>query len=189
MLQLPFLRIISSHGRCVVALFFILTGFVNALKPIQQARDNDKTGALSTLARSAFNRTGRLVLPATIITVITWFVCQLGFFELALSSDSHWMRATGGQKSRTWPIAVVDLFKEIIDTWFFMNDKYDQPQWTLSPLLKGSMWVYSTLFITVFTKPAFRIFVEIGLYICSYCDRDCESSHALMSRPLWTDVW
>jgi hypothetical protein len=143
------------------------------LKPIRQAREGDKTGALSTLARSAFNRTGRLVFPATLITIITWFVCQLGFFELALKSDSHWMRATGGQKSATWPRAVWDLFAEIIDTWFFMNDKYDQPQWTLLPLLKGSMWVYALLFITIYTKPIFRIFVEIGFYIYSYCDRDC----------------
>jgi hypothetical protein len=177
----------------VVALFFILTGFVNSLKPIRQARDDDRIEALSTLARSAFNRTGRLVFPATVITAITWFVCQLGFFTLALESDSHWMRATGGRPSATWGGAIVDLFKEILDTWLYMNNKYDQPQWTLSPLLKGSFWVYSTLFIMIYTKPVFRIFVEVALYAFSYAGKDCMSDMYMpqnrrrltCDRPYW----
>jgi hypothetical protein len=148
-------------------------GFVNSLKPIQQARSGDINSALSSLARSSFNRTGRLVFPATIVTVLAWFICQLGFFELALYSDAYWLRSTSHPKCTSWGYAIIDLFGEIINTWFYAENKYDQPQWALAFLLKGSMYIFVTLLSTINTSIPFRIAVETGLYIWSWSIGDC----------------
>lgn len=64
LMQRPIFRILSQ-GPAWVALFFILSGFVNALKPIQLARLGSVETALSSLAISSFRWPFRLILPAT----------------------------------------------------------------------------------------------------------------------------
>lgn len=170
--QRPVFRLISQ-GRAFVAIFFVLMGYVNPLKTLEQAREGNKDDALSNLARASFNRTGRLVFPATAVTFITWLVCQLGFFELAIKSDAYWLRATSHQMCASWGYAIIDLFREIIDTWLYAENKYDQPQWALSFLLKGSVYIFMTLLVTTNTSTRFRLFAEAGLYIWSWCVGDC----------------
>jgi len=63
--QRPVFRLVAS-GHSWVAIFFILMGFVNALKPIQLARDGQVDKALNKLASSSFGRIFRLVLPAMV---------------------------------------------------------------------------------------------------------------------------
>ena len=126
--QRPILRLISQ-GPAWVALFFVLSGFVNALKPIRQARAGSVDTALANLASSSFRRTGRLVLPAAAATVISWFLCQLGAYEMARSSDATWIRETSPSPSVSWTAAVISLFKNIFATWMFgQENEYDQPQ-------------------------------------------------------------
>src|SRR5882757_7069298 len=69
--QRPFLRLVVQ-GQSFVALFFILMGFVNSLKPLKQAQGYHFEEALMSLAKSSLNRTARLVLPATAVTIVAW---------------------------------------------------------------------------------------------------------------------
>jgi len=73
-------------------MFAFLTGYVCAIKPLRQAKSGNIPAALETLGKSAFRRPPRLIMPATIALVIAWFFAQLGAFEVAHLSDSHWFR-------------------------------------------------------------------------------------------------
>ena len=147
--QRPILRLVAS-GSSWVAIFFILLGFVNALKPLKLARSAQADTACSKLAASALSRIFRLVFPAAAATVVSWAITQLGFYETGRQSDAFWLANNTPVASENIFVAVVDLKNAIRDTWFLHRENpYDQPQWALIYLLQGSMMVILALLITV----------------------------------------
>ncbi len=157
LMQRPIFRLVGQ-GPAWVACFFILSGFVNALKPVKLARAGNTETALSNLAVSSFRRSFRLFLPATTATIISWFITQLGAYETARQTDAYWMYSTSPAKSASWWDAIGDLARAIQSTWcYWPNNPYDQPQWALLYLLQGSMFVFTALLVTINLTPKFRM--------------------------------
>lgn len=162
--QRPIFRLIAS-GHSWVAIFFILLGFVNALKPIKQARSGDSESALLSLSTAAFRRSFRLVLPASVATIISWFVCQLGVYELGRNSDAYWLYTNTPLPSGSWCGAIEDLIQALLATWRLGGDnQYDQPQWALIYLLQGSIMTFFVLVATVQLTSVWRS-ITIGLCV------------------------
>ena len=154
--QRPILRLVAQ-GQAWVALFFILSGFVNALKPIKLARAGNVESALSNLALSSFRRTFRLMLPAAAATTISWAICQLGAYEIARNSDAFWLYRYTPGPSESWGTAIEDLVNGLRATWTFgITNPYDQAQWALIYLFQGSMMIFTALLITVNLTPFYR---------------------------------
>ncbi|KAJ5887820.1 hypothetical protein N7495_007861 [Penicillium taxi] len=169
--QRPFFRLVIQ-GQAWVAIFFILLGFVNSLKAVHLARTGAISEALNSLSSGAFRRTGRLVFPAALITFLTWLACQFGAFQLAGSVDAYWLRSTAPKPSASWLIAVQDLLRQLVGTWLYGENAYDQPQWALLPLFRGSLYVFMTLLALVNTTPQFRLLAEMALYMWSWVTLD-----------------
>ncbi|RMZ79463.1 hypothetical protein DV738_g3394, partial [Chaetothyriales sp. CBS 135597] len=154
--QLPILRLVAA-GHSWVAIFFILMGFVNALKPLQLVRSGQAESALDKLAKSSFSRILRLMLPATLATLISWLFCQLGFYETARKSDAYWLRMNTPAPSSSVAWALHDLVTALKQTWMFSYiNIYDQPQWALIYLLQGSFMVIGALLLTARMSPRWR---------------------------------
>ena len=167
LMQWPIFRLVGQ-GPAWVALFFILSGFVNALKPITLAKSGNIEAALFNLAISSFRRPFRLILPATAATFISWFVTQIGAYETAKNSDAYWLHVTSPSPSKTWGRAVEDLFSAIRTTWLYApSNPYDQPQWALIYLLQGSLFVFALLLLTVNLTPRFRVLAIVVCYFWS----------------------
>lgn len=164
--QLPILRCLFS-GRPSVALFVILSGFVNALKPIQQIRAGLIDDALSGVAKSAFRRTGRFILPAMIATTLSWLLCQFGGYGLAKGVEAAWIRDTSPLPSGSFLGAFIDLWQNLIKTWTDGGNKYDMVQWALTFLLKASMLVYLTIVATAYVQSRYRMLIYAMMY-CYY---------------------
>lgn len=168
LLQKPFFRLVGQ-GPAWVALFFILSGFVNALKPIKLAKGGNIETALSNLAISSFKRSFRLFLPATAATALSWFICQLGAYEIARNSNAYWLYVTSPRPSLCWTDAVKDLLHAVRTTWTYNPDNpYDQPQWALLYLLQGSMFVFTALLVTINLKSSFRVTALVFCYFWSF---------------------
>ena len=172
-IHLPLLRL-PAQGAPWVSLFFLLTGYVNAVKPIKQAQSGNGSQALSGLAFSAFRRTGRLVLPATIATVISWMICQLGLFEIGRTCDAAWIRDTSPTSGPGFTGSIRRLFTNLFTTWTTGFNDYDRNQWTFPFLLKGSMLIFITLLATIRIHSNYRILVFFGLYAFSWAAEDCK---------------
>lgn len=172
--QRPYFRLIGQ-GNAWVAVFFVLLGYVNSLKAVQLARAGAVGDALSSLATSTFRRTGRLVFPATAITIIAWFICQLGGNKLGTRTDAWWVRETSMEPSESWFGAFKDLVIAVVMTWTEGDNPYDQPQWALIHLFKGSLYVFLTLLALVNTSSRFRLTAEVFLYIFSWYTNDGKS--------------
>ena len=181
-IHLPFLRL-PAQGAPWLSLFFVLTGYVNALKPIKQARDGNGNQALSGLSVSAFRRTGRLVLPATIATVISWVICQLGLFEIGRTCDAAWIRDTSPSPGPGVAGSIRLLLVNLFTTWTTGFNAYDKNQWTYPFLLKGSMLVFITLLATVRIHSKYRILVFLGLYLFNWVAEDRKRIYPSQLRP------
>lgn len=173
--QLPFFRDLVM-GRASVAAFALLSGYVNSLKPIKQSRAGNIDAALSGIAKSAFRRTGRFMIPAIIATTLSWLACQFGAYKLSMEVSSDWIRDTSPVPSGSFASAIYDLFYNLGRTWLDGSNNYDKIQWTLTFLLKGSMMTYLTLFATMYVKPRWRMFILCGLFYFKWKSGDGECS-------------
>lgn len=168
-------------GRASVAVFAIVTGYVNSLSPLKKSRAGNADAALAGVAKSAFRRTGRFVIPAIVATILSWLMCQFGAYKVAMVADSMWIRDTSPTPSASFALAFYDLFKNLGTTWIDGFNTYDRIQWTLTYLLKGSMMTYLTLFATVYVKPKWRMLIIACLFYFKWKSGDG-------MPPLYTDI-
>ncbi|KAF3492268.1 uncharacterized protein GIQ15_01785 [Arthroderma uncinatum] len=161
--QNPFLRLIGQ-GNAAVSVFLVLLGFVNSLKAIQLIRSGCVQEAVSTLSIGAFRRTGRLMLPATAATFISFICCEIGLYGLARRSDAYWIMTTAATPSTSVFQAIKSVSWEMVAVWIVGENKYDQPQWALAHLFKGSFFIYMVLLATANATPAFRLTALTILY-------------------------
>ncbi|KAF2268563.1 hypothetical protein CC78DRAFT_540829 [Lojkania enalia] len=162
--QLPFFRLVVG-GRAAVALFFLITGYVNSIGPIAKARAGNTDAAFHGIARSALARSGRLILPTMTATFLTWFMANTNAYHMTKHVDSTWIRQGWHRQEPTLWMALKSLFKAEVQTWTIGWDEYDGTQWTLHLFLEGSMLVYTTMFATVMVRPKARFLVYAVLYL------------------------
>ncbi|KAF3480618.1 uncharacterized protein GIQ15_05965 [Arthroderma uncinatum] len=163
-LQRPVLRI-PWQGRIGVTIFAFLTGYVCALKPLRLSGSGNYNASFTSIAKSAFRRPPRLILPATIALACAWTVAQFGAFKVATRSDVEWFRAASVKVDPSWLKEISRLFFTILSTWTNGRNDYDDHQWALLPLLKASMLVYVLLVATMYVKYPYRLAVYSGMIL------------------------
>ena len=171
--QLPIVRTFFM-GRPSVAAFALLAGFVNSLKPIRQAKLGQIDACLSGVAKSAYRRTGRFILPSMTATIISWLLCQFEAYHLGTTVSSDWIRDTSPRPSTSFVGAFTDLFGALLGTWTHGANDYDKIQWTLTFLLRGSMMVYLSLIATAYVQPLYRFGIYLMLYMFFWAAGDGE---------------
>ena len=91
-LTLPILRLSLQGGFLAVTIFFVISGYVCAMKPLKLSRAGKPDEARKAIASAAFRRILRLGAPATVATVMSWSLDRMGAFNLAKSfPPSHWI--------------------------------------------------------------------------------------------------
>lgn len=146
-------------------------------------RAGNPEAALSSVAKSAFRRVPRLVLPTSIATLGIWIFCQLGLFTISHRTTSWWVGATSPKRAESFGQAIWDLVYNEIRTWTHGQNMYDGNQWTLWPLLKGSCIVYVALFATVYVRTRYRMMASLGLFVYYYAASDCKSMLSSQTHP------
>lgn len=165
--QYPFLRLIVG-GRMAVALFFLITGYVNSFNTRKHIRNGDASFALLNLSKNTFNRTGRLVVPTNVALFMGWVVCQLHGYRLAALTDSFWIRVGAVPPGPTFGTAVGGLLQNLTLFWHGGVGIYDHTYWTIPFFMKGSMLVYLTLLGTSLTQPRYTRLIIIFLYLFAW---------------------
>ena len=143
---------------------------------MQQARSGSINSALFGLASSTLRRTGRLVFPTTVATFCSWFIAQMGGYNIGKTCEATWIRDTCPNRIPGIIAPLKSLVNNCFSTWSSGSNAYDPIQWTLPFLLKGSMLVYLTLLATVRTQRRWRMLVFLAMYAFSWAGRDREWS-------------
>ncbi|KAJ9150680.1 Transcription initiation factor TFIID subunit 11 [Pleurostoma richardsiae] len=173
LLQLPILRV-PWQGRIGVPIFAFLTGFVCALKPLKLARQGrqGQGDALMAIARSAFRRPPRLVLPAAIATTISMVLTVLGAYVSSSHCDSFWVRFDTPNREPTLWLEVCRYFRVLLSTWTNSDNVYDRHQWAMRPLLVGAFQVYVLLAATMGMRFKYRMVVHALLMTYWWLNRE-----------------
>lgn len=161
--QLPILRLLVG-GRSAVAMFFLITGYVNSLGPLTKIKAGDIDSAYSNIARSALARSGRLILPTMIATFITWFFAQANAYQMARHADAIWIKQGWHAPDGSVMAALRGLLRAETGTWTTGWNEYDGTQWTLVLFLEGSMMVYMTMMVATLVTPKARVAIFGVLY-------------------------
>ncbi|KAL8816502.1 MAG: hypothetical protein Q9223_004499 [Gallowayella weberi] len=185
--QLPFFRCLVM-GRASVAVFAIVTGYVNSLGPLKKSRAGNADAALAGVARSAFRRFGRFMIPAVVATVISWLACQFGAYKVALAADSVWIRDTSPRPSTSFAGAFYDLYKNLWTTWIDGGNDYDKIQWTLIYLLVGSLMTYLALFALIYVKPRWRMLILAAVFCYKWKAQDAMVGFNIFCGIILADV-
>ena len=175
----PFIRV-YAEGRPWVAIFLILTGYVNSLRPIKLARAGQTDAALVSLANSTFRRTARLVLPCFAATVMSWGLCQLGLYQICTRVGGDWLRNTCPRRSESLLGGIADLLQAVFRTWSVADNVYDRNQWTMSWFLTGSFALFVTLLGTVKTSSTYRAIVFFALFLYKW-----QCTDAMIGMPIF----
>jgi peptidoglycan/LPS O-acetylase OafA/YrhL len=87
--QLPILRLVYS-GRICVFLFFVISGFSIALKPLALARRGAHSALFDALVSATFRRAPRLYLPCLATVALTLLMACCGAFDFASTLRHAW---------------------------------------------------------------------------------------------------
>jgi hypothetical protein len=148
-----------------VPIFAFLTGFVCAYKPLKLAYQHGNAPAsLKAVARSAFRRPPRLILPAMIATLISFVLSCLGAYKAANRCDSFWVRFDA-PAPLPFRENLKRLFSTSLTTWTNTENIYDRHQWAMRPLLIGAFQVYIVLAATIGMRFKYRILVHVLLIL------------------------
>ena len=98
--------------------FFVMSGYLCAIKPLQLIRAGNPDEARTLIARKAFRRYLCLGIPATVATFISWFMTQIGAFKLSTSLPGYiWLHFHSGYASATWGAAFRELRHAIVQSY------------------------------------------------------------------------
>ena len=177
--QWPFVRIFWS-GFSMVAIFFVISGYVLSYKPLKQIRARQPAQLQQTLTSSVFRRALRLYLPSMVAVVICGLFTWAGIFRYA-TSVARSERPMLFELHESTPPHYDGFFVQIGDaiknawwmTYFWRWDStttpgdYDLHLWTIPMEFRCSMVLFLTLMATSRLRTKWRLSYVVTLII--YC--------------------
>lgn len=177
LIQYPFIRIFFS-GFSMVAIFFVISGYVLSYKPLQQMRSRKNHDLFKTLTSSVFRRGFRLFLPPIIATWIAGFLVYLGAFR---AGKAVWLQGNNYYHLHEPPPpeyqGLLNQMRDavlcsswILNIWDWNNDlisvgDYDLHTWTLPIEFRCSMALFLVHMATARLRQKFRLLANVSIII------------------------
>lgn len=163
-LQLPFLRVIYS-ARPMVHIFFIISGYVLAFKPLKQIHSQQYAALSSTLSSSIFRRALRLFLPSFITLFLMAIAVYYGISDDRYASPfmtlyhqlKHWWKTCWGLAWASW--AINDLK--------YPTPVYNPALWTIPVEYAQSMILFIVIMALSRCVVKARLLILAGIIV--YC--------------------
>jgi hypothetical protein len=90
-------------------MFSLVTGYVVPRNQSDNAEPEIQRPHSPPIAKSAFRRVPRLLLPIALATTIIWLFCQFGVFEMRNRIESWWVNYTSPNMTPYFGDAVKSL--------------------------------------------------------------------------------
>lgn len=163
-LQLPFLRVIYS-ARPMVHIFFIISGYVLALKPLKQIHSQQYAALSSTLSSSVFRRGIRLFVPSFITLFVMALTVYYGVSDYRYASPfmtlyyqlSHWRKTCWRLLWASWAISDISYAAPV----------YNPALWTIPVEFAQSLLLFITILGLSRCVANARLFILAG--VMTFC--------------------
>ena len=178
-IQWPFIRILWS-GFSMVAIFFVISGYVLSYKPLKQIRTRQAAKLQQTLSSSVFRRAIRLYLPSMIAVVLCGLLTSAGAFRYAtIVARSN--NPAPFELHESTPPHYDNFFLQIGDaiknafwmTYFWRWDStttprdYDLHLWTIPTEFRCSLVLFLTIMATSRLRTRWRLSYVVTFIV--YC--------------------
>ena len=185
LVQLPFVRIWHS-GHAMIAVFFVVGGYVMSIKPLKSIRGNQPVTFVESLASSMFRRGFRLYIPAVIATFISMTTLYAGLWEFSrpyisekyIFFDDHHIRRAPSLAAQLWDWCQETMALTNVFTYYPVEHTmpsyphYDPHLWTV-PIEYRSSMVLALLLISLYRcQSQVRLLLMLmALVFCTIWDR------------------
>jgi peptidoglycan/LPS O-acetylase OafA/YrhL len=179
LIQLPFVRLLYA-GHAMVIVFFVISGYVLAHKPMKLVQLGKYEEVQRVLASSVFRRGIRLFGPTVIGTFITMLMTNAGYFESgkAVRTDSDTYQGNKEEhpvqfaifydQCRDWLSTLAMLVRNVWE-WNICYNNYDPHLWTIPLEFRSSMVLFTTLLGLSRLRSAARLLLMSALlYSCLF---------------------
>ena len=164
--QLPFVKLIYA-GSCMVAIFFIVSGYVLSHRCIIAMRTDKLDKLYTALTSMTFRRSMRLFLPSVMISFLCYVAVCFNFI------DSEIPRKQWTLWKETWHYIRYlneDLFK--LWTWKISYKGFYSPQlWTIPLEFKCSMVLFLFILMVSRCRVSVRLFLEGAIITYLFYDK------------------
>jgi peptidoglycan/LPS O-acetylase OafA/YrhL len=187
-IQLPFISLFY-RGHAMVAVFFVVGGYVLSLKPLTLIHARQTSAAHSAIVSSVFRRGIRIYLPAVVATFMTMLTIYAGFWEYPrkfITEDRKYISYSDMHPERQanfrlqfWDwfsatTSLTDLFNYYNRNGFLLPyyNTYDPHLWTVPFEYRSSLVVTMVLLAFSHCKAFVRLTLTFGTIIfCGMWDR------------------
>lgn len=179
--QLPILRLVYS-GHAMVAIFFVLSGYVLSHKPLKMIRSRLWNRVLHTVTSSTFRRALRLYLPTVFSSFVVMLSIRIGVFRYAteVADDGETLQGTNEEHpeyfdtfyEQFWDWASV--IGRTADHWSYniWYNHYDPHLWTIPVEFRSSIVLFGTIIALAKSRAAYRLTLLFGfICFCVWWDR------------------
>ena len=178
-IQWPFIRILWS-GFSMVAIFFVISGYVLSYKPLKQIRARQAAQLQHTLGSSVFRRAIRLYLPSMVAVVLCGLLTSTGAFRYA-TTIARSNNPMPFELHESTPPHYDNFFLQIGDaiknafwmTYFWRWDStttpgdYDLHLWTIPTEFRCSLVLFLTITATSRLRTRWRLSYIVTFIV--YC--------------------
>lgn len=171
--QFPVLRLVYS-GHAMVAIFFVISGYLDSIKPLKYIHEKEMALLQGHLASSVLRRGPRLFLPAIGAAVLIAFAVWLGLYEWNLQYRLTFFEGLGPQLKRHDNILAQlnELWSSVCDllnVWTFQTvmPAVNIHFWTLACDLRATYIRYLAILCTSRLRVGGRILMFIAFIF--YC--------------------
>lgn len=165
--QLPVIHVLVS-GHIMVAIFFVISGYVLSYKPLRLIRSRSWEDTFVTVTSSTFRRGLRLYVPSIVGMLLVLIAVRLGTYNYSqkVLFEGHTIRGTNEQHP---PIMVRSLYKQLWDwyytvarlldpfDWALYYNNYNPHLWTIPVEFRSSLVLFLTILATSRVKTMVRI--------------------------------
>jgi peptidoglycan/LPS O-acetylase OafA/YrhL len=158
---LPFVRLLFS-GAAMVAVFFVVSGFVLAHRFIRRMHAGEYAELYAGLTSITFRRAVRLFLPAFVSSLMAFVCADLGLVKVPAKVEGEPF-----EHSLSTYIDYVDSESDPF-TWDMKAGWYNPNLWTIAVEFRGSLVVFLLLLGLARCRISVRLLVEAVLIIYSF---------------------
>lgn len=170
-LHLPIIHLLIS-GHIMVAIFFVLSGYVLSYKPLKLIRSRSYDQVFTTLASSTFRRGLRLYIPSIVGICLVFLAVRAGVYNYSVLvvNQGETIQGTNEQHPpmiKSFRKQFWDLYLTVVNLinpwdWALYYNNYNPHLWTIPVEFRSSI----VLFVTILATSRLACAIRMSLVGC-----------------------